>query len=176
MWRDYFRKGSIIGIDINLPKTMKLPSRIHLFEGGQEDIHFLAHVAKKVAPEGYDVIIDDASHIGEFTKKSFWYLFDQQLKPGGVFIIEDWGTGYWDNWPDGSSLDLNLYEQGQDIAISKMPFPCHSFGMVGFIKQLIDEQGAEDVTKYFAEENKRKSKFEQLIITPFLVIVKKSDY
>ena len=23
----------------------------------------------------------------------------------------------------------------------KIPFPCHSYGMVGFVKELVDEQG-----------------------------------
>jgi SAM-dependent methyltransferase len=175
MWNDYFKKGSIVGIDINLPMDSQLSDRISVFEGNQTDIGFLADVASRTAPYGYDIIIDDASHMGELTKKSFWYLFDNHLKPGGLYVIEDWGTGYWEDWPDGSALDLDLYSQNQGATISKTPLPCHSYGMVGFIKQLVDEQGASDITKFQSNKVKRSSKFENMIITPFLVFVKKSS-
>jgi spermidine synthase len=52
-------------------------------------------VARKTAPEGFDIIIDDASHFGDLTKIAFWHLFDNHLKPSGLYVIEDWGTGYW---------------------------------------------------------------------------------
>ena len=41
----------------------------------------------------FDIIIDDASHVGEKTRDSFNNLFDS-LNPGGLYIIEDleaWG-------------------------------------------------------------------------------------
>jgi hypothetical protein len=50
-------------------------------------------------------------------------LFDHHLKPGGLFAIEDWGTGYWEAWPDGRAWRAN---------------EPHHAGMVGFIKELID--------------------------------------
>jgi len=58
-------------------------------------------VRSETAPEGFDIIIDDCSHIGEFTAVSFWHLFDRHLKPGGLYVIEDWGTGYMRGTPDG---------------------------------------------------------------------------
>lgn len=42
-----------------------------------------------------DLIIDDASHMYEFTKRSFETLFPL-LRPGGYFIIEDWA---WEHMP-----------------------------------------------------------------------------
>lgn len=56
-----------------------------------------------MAPGGFDIIIDDSSHIGEFTKTAFWHLVDSHLKPGGIYAIEDWFTGYWDDWSDGKA-------------------------------------------------------------------------
>ncbi|GIS70570.1 MAG: hypothetical protein CM1200mP10_01470 [Candidatus Neomarinimicrobiota bacterium] len=56
----------------------------------------------------------------------------------------------------------------------KIPMQCHSYGMVGFVKQLIDEQGAPDSTrKRLGDEPKRGSKFENMIIFPGLVFIKK---
>ena len=42
--------------------------RIQLFEGSQKNKAFLSQVANRTAPEGFDLIIDDASHIGELTR------------------------------------------------------------------------------------------------------------
>jgi SAM-dependent methyltransferase len=42
-----------------------------------------------------DLIIDDASHEYENTKKTFEELFGY-LRPGGKYVIEDWG---WLHWP-----------------------------------------------------------------------------
>jgi hypothetical protein len=60
-------------------------------------------VARKTAPEGFDIIIDDASHFGDLTKIAFWHLFDNHLKPSRLYVIEDWGTGYWSDWTDGKT-------------------------------------------------------------------------
>ena len=183
LWRDYFQFGTIIGIDISLPKGFQDTNRIRVFEGSQADTVFLSKVAEEVAPNGFDIIIDDASHIGELTKTAFWHLFDNHLKPNGLYVIEDWGTGYWSDWPDGKSLDFQSYSYTKNnrirLALSQMfglkfPFKSHSYGMVGFIKQLVDEQGAADVTrKGWKGKSTRGSRFDELIITPSIVFVKK---
>jgi len=47
--------------------------------------------------------------------------------------------------------------------------------MVGFVKELVDEQGAADLTRAsFSGKPKRRSKFESLLITPSIVFVKKA--
>jgi SAM-dependent methyltransferase len=43
-----------------------------------------------------DVVIDDASHQYELTRTSFETLFPL-LRPGGVYLIEDWA---WYHWPE----------------------------------------------------------------------------
>ena len=108
------------------------------------------------------------------------------LKPNGLYVIEDWGTGYWDDWPDGKSLDLDSYFRPRlgrnpfcfKIACKlnlKIPMRCYSYGMVGFIKQLLDEQGAHDATrKQYKGRSKRGSKFQRIIITASIVFVKKA--
>ena len=191
LWRDYFPLGTIAGIDIKLPDGFDHGERIHIFEGNQADPQFLSQVGNNVAPEGFDIIIDDASHIGELTKTAFWYLFDNHLKPNGIYVIEDWGTGYWSNFPDGKSLNLNSYTQKKSkrgpmwlILLYakgklglKVPMRSHCYGMVGFIKQLIDEQGANDVTRGMMKTTNqptRRSKFESIIITSSIVFIKKA--
>lgn len=179
LWLDYFPGSKIVGIDLSLPEDIELNENLYMFQGNQADTDFLSDVTNKVAPEGYDIIIDDASHIGELTKKSFWHLFDNHLKPGGLYVIEDWGTGYWDDWPDGKSLDLDSYNtEFKRKTVNdddyKIPMPCHSYGMVGFIKQLIDEQAANDVTRKSQKgSSSRGSKFNEVVITSSVVFIKK---
>jgi hypothetical protein len=181
LWRDYFPRGTIVGIDLRLPENFVPGERVQVFEGSQSDERFLSEVAKKTAPEGFDIIIDDASHIGELTKTTFWHLFDHHLKPGGLYAIEDWCTGYWDDFPDGKAPNLrNPLGSPNSVRTStaltenvKVPFPCHSYGMVGFVKELVDEQGAASITRNYPVAEHRTSKFESVHFTPFIVFVSK---
>ena len=184
LWRDYFPKGTIVGIDKNLSRLTSdhvLGERIHLFQGNQTDTNFLTQVARQEAPNGFDIIIDDASHDAEPTKISFWHLFDNHLKPGGLFVIEDWTTGYWDDWPDGKRVRPPSMAKRLSTAISsalprrkKRRLRSHDFGMVGFVKQLVDEQGAADVTREnYTGKPKRESKFRSMTIVPSIVFIRK---
>jgi hypothetical protein len=164
LWRDYFPRGTIVGIDLELPEGFIPGERIQLFKGSQADTQFLSQMAKSTAPDGFDIIIDDASHIGELTKATFWHLFDHHLKPGGLYAIEDWGTGYFDDFPDGKKFDPK--------PSTLNPFPCHSHGMVGFVKELVDEQGAGSIT-LGRNEQFRQSKFERLLVTNGVIFVTK---
>ena len=180
LWKDYFPKAQIFGVDLNAPEQLNSEDRIKVFSGMQQDKNFLTSVANNV-PGGFDIVIDDASHIGDLTRTSFWHLFENHLKPGGVYVIEDWGTGYWGDWPDGEiySPDSNVYSSFYDALRSNGVlkgeyFYNHSFGMVGFIKQLIDEQGFAAVSRQNQTGKvKRRSKFESITITSSIVFVKK---
>jgi SAM-dependent methyltransferase len=101
MWRDFFERGLIVGLDLEPVRLDDPTGRIRLYRGRQEDTELLSRIAVETAPQGFDIIIDDCSHIGELTRISFWHLFDRHLKPGGIYVIEDWGTGYWECWRDG---------------------------------------------------------------------------
>jgi hypothetical protein len=165
LWRDYFPKGTIVGIDLELPPEFIPGERIQLFKGSQADTKFLSEVATSTAPEGFDIIIDDASHVGELSKVTFWHLFHHHLKAGGLYAIEDWGTGYLDDFPDGKRFDPK--------PSSHEPFPCHSHGMVGFVKELVDEQCAGSIA-LGRHEQFRLSKFESLRFTEGVVFVTKT--
>jgi hypothetical protein len=58
-------------------------------------------------------------------------------------IIEDWGTGYFDDWPDGGHIQ-KLCSEAVDGLIPKR-IPSHDFGMVGFVKSLVDEVAGDHV-------------------------------
>jgi|SRR5271166_2266211 len=175
MWRDYFVNGTIAGLDFApLYRPEESESRIHIYQGLQNDTKLLTAIAQEIAPDGFDIIVDDCSHIGEFTKISFWHLFTHHLKPGGIFAIEDWGTGYWgDNsyYTDGEFFDPTERETVSHWFAKKIPekipvrlkkltcvkkflkryqytrqYKVHNYGMVGFVTQLIGEVGISDMT------------------------------
>lgn len=100
-WRDLFPRGRIAGLDLNPAEVDDDSGRIHLYRGFQQDPAVLDDLAADVAPNGFDIIVDDASHLGEYTRASFWHLFREHLKPGGVYAIDDWGCAYSATWADG---------------------------------------------------------------------------
>jgi len=181
LWRDYFPRGTIIGIDRKLPQPFEPGARIQIFQGNQADKAFLSKVASKTAPDGFDIIIDDASHIGELTKTTFWHLFDHHLKPGGLYAIEDWGTGYLDHFTDGRKFQPRTSIRARVRSLLprplrrkvKVPFPCYSYGMVGFIKELVDEQGIGNIA-LGRKGDFRLSKFKNLLVTQGIVFVSKT--
>lgn len=150
LWRDYFSAGTIVGLDLN-PVEVRDPSgRIKVYQGRQEDVELLDRIGTETAPDGFDVIIDDASHLAEPTSISFWRLFERHLKPGGIYIVEDWRVGYWGGWPDGAppgTVDRqNPIARMLQKRDNSARFKSHDYGLVGFVKQLIDELGADAYT------------------------------
>lgn len=132
-----FPRWRIIGVDIEDRKTdfSAFPNIVFAL-GDQCDRAQLDAICNVHAPDGLDAIIDDASHFGTWSLSSYNALFPH-LKPGGLYFVEDWATGYWDDWPDGSrfqqfTADVTDGQVGKRI-------PSHDFGMVGFIKYLVDE-------------------------------------
>jgi hypothetical protein len=178
MWEKYFPQGTICGIDLNPAPANIVSDRIVTKVGDQSDTGFLTRVASEVAPKGFDIIIDDASHIGALSKISFDHLFFHHLKSGGYYVIEDWGTGYWESFPDGSSFNKSTWA---DRIFRLLPsssgsrrLRSHDFGMVGFIKQLIDLCAMDDITKPgLGIPGARSSAIDFIEISSGLVFVKK---
>lgn len=86
---EYFPHADrFVGIDINPDSKVHQDKTkdIYVHIGSQDDPEFLTHVNDMHGP--FDVILDDASHIGSITIESFKILFPK-LKNGGLYIVED---------------------------------------------------------------------------------------
>ena len=90
IWRDYFKKGQIAGLDI-IKKKINLGNRVKIFQGSQSSTKALSNITKKF--KKFDFIIDDGSHRYEDVKFSFKYLY-RYLKDGGYYFIEDTQSSY----------------------------------------------------------------------------------
>jgi hypothetical protein len=108
IWRDYFLRSTIVGLDI-VVKKIRWGDRVKFEQVDQSSAEDLARV---VGTHGAPaVVIDDGSHVGEHIWASFEYLWPL-LPSGGVYAIEDLSTAYYpshggsDPVPSGSSVAL----------------------------------------------------------------------
>ena len=102
MWKKYFRRGRIYGIDIH-DKSRLEEKRIKIYKGNQKDKEFLLNIISEIGE--LDIVIDDGSHINKDIVKSFKTIFPK-LKDGGIYVVEDTQTSYIDSYGgDSSNLD-----------------------------------------------------------------------
>jgi hypothetical protein len=178
MWRDAFEAATIVGLDLKAP-DVALGPRVHVVSGDQSDRALMDNIRFKFAPEGFDVVIDDASHLGMLTARSLQALYQNHLKPGGLYVIEDWGTGYWSDWPDGAAPATVLSVTGLDTETKQQSvaagsrFPSHDAGMVGVIKRLIDHIGWGDIASHGPDRVTDVLEIECMRVHHGLVILKK---
>jgi hypothetical protein len=173
LWRDYFERATIVGLDLSPPPDFVDPSgRCRLFQCDQGDPSALRRIAKANAPNGFHIIIDDASHLAALTAVTFKTLFFDHLQPGGFYAIEDWGTGYWGSWPDGEQISPPVE---LSLPFSGNHFPSHEMGMVGLLKQLIDECALSDIFHHrFGMPRTRTSWIRSMHVCAGLVIIEKA--
>jgi hypothetical protein len=113
MWRTYFPKGRIYGLDIE-DKSPHEERRIKIFRGSQADTDFLGEMVEKTGP--LDIIIDDGSHRCDHVITSFEFLFPRMAERG-VYVIEDVQTSYWkalggsDDDPDRPDTTMGYFKR-----------------------------------------------------------------
>lgn len=103
IWAKFFPNAkTLIGFD-NDPKCKDLEfedPRIKVFVDDAASVH--AGDLVKQTSSNIGVIIDDGSHISKDIIRSF-LIFFPQLKPGGIYVIEDLHASYWSDWQGGIS-------------------------------------------------------------------------
>ncbi|MFF4797253.1 hypothetical protein ACFY1U_02435 [Streptomyces sp. NPDC001351] len=102
MWKHYFPRGTVYGLDIHEKHGIAEPRLVPL-RGDQGDVPYLEGLAGDIGP--FDIVIDDGSHLNHHVLTSFRTLFPH-VRPGGLYVIEDVQTAYWPGW-GGNDTDLN---------------------------------------------------------------------
>jgi hypothetical protein len=102
MWRELFPEATIAGVD-NDPQAYWPDGTIKI-QMSQDDPALARELDS--LEDGWDLIIDDASHDGKLTKAALENLWPV-VAPGGYYVIEDWFVGY-DCYPDYDDSMLEL--------------------------------------------------------------------
>jgi len=90
MFRDYYGAGNFHALNNNwgaqgvISKGVLESQGIICHDGDQADLEFLSKIDTQ-----FDVIIDDGSHRSDHQITTFQYLFNNNLKPGGLYVVED---------------------------------------------------------------------------------------
>ncbi|WP_225732162.1 MULTISPECIES: class I SAM-dependent methyltransferase [unclassified Nocardia] len=132
MWKQYFRRGLVFGLDY-FDKSGIAEPRLQPLRGDQGNAPFLNELGSALGP--FDIIIDDGSHISGDVITSFEALF-AHLRPGGLYVVEDTQTSYWSGW-GGSSTRLD------DASTS-----------IGYLKTLVDALHRQDFEQDAARESR----------------------
>jgi hypothetical protein len=103
IWKDYFPRGEIFGLDLYDKSYLQQP-RITILQGDQNDPAVLGEIASRHGP--FDIIIDDGSHVSEHIITSFRALFSH-LAADGLYVIEDIYLSYEEKYHGGSSVEFN---------------------------------------------------------------------
>lgn len=129
LWHRFFPQAEITGLDMR-PCPADMPdSRVAYVQGRQEEPRAIAEAARR-GP--FDIIIDDASHVGRLTKATWRLLFRDHLKAGGLYVLEDIAASTTlPDWPDYAPM-TPMPDAGDR-------FPSYDIGMIGFVKQLVDQ-------------------------------------
>lgn len=127
MWRSLFPDGAIVGIDSNASARWPAGTVRVVSDQANDDLPAL------VAPHGpFDLIVDDASHEGGLTRRT-WELLWPLVAPGRYYVIEDWQVAFWPGRNDsmlrmaesllpalnGGDVDSITYRHGQIILRKK---------------------------------------------------------
>jgi len=181
LWYELLKPAKIVGVDIENKqdsenfikwkndRITKDASLIKTFWNiDQTNKTALLDICKNELEDNIDMIIDDASHVYDFTLVSFETLFPL-LKPGGIYIIEDWAWLHWKElvhyFPRGQGLSKLVCEIIQSLgsteALINSVTVYHGFAVI--------EKGEKEISENFRLQdhiylpNYKKRKFRQRI-------------
>jgi len=152
IWREFFPKARICGIDI-LEKKFTIEN-VEILKGDQSDFNFLGSLINKY--KNFDIIIDDGSHQSKHIIKSFNFLFPY-LNTNGIYVIEDLQTSYIPRF-GGSRINLKK-----------------KLSSMNFLKSLTDSINYEKNDKPFFNKNKFDGKVKSIFFHQNIVFITKGE-
>lgn len=111
-WYELLRPRKLVGIDIQdrnddeylreyvAKRGLEAVVETHWRTSQSDRAALGAIVAKAFGGAGLDFVVDDASHLYDQTRASFEILFPK-LRPGGLYLIEDWAWFHWRGLEEG---------------------------------------------------------------------------
>ena len=87
MWQTLFPQGVVVGVD-NDPDC-EWPKGTVKIVASQTDA-----ALPKLLGQTFDLIVEDASHRGELSRRT-WELLWPLVVPGGYYVMEDWQVAFW---------------------------------------------------------------------------------
>jgi hypothetical protein len=118
LWAEFFENSQIYCIDNNLSRMDEYGytphERITVVYGDQSNSESLKQSCETIGIQKFDIIIDDGSHIADHILTTFNTLFDEYLKPGGLYFVEDY-----DNSLTFNSDSINFIEYKEELTTIK---------------------------------------------------------
>jgi len=125
MWKTYFRNSKIVGIDLHSKRHIA-QRRIDVRQLDQTDRDGLISLSNEYG--GFDIVIDDGSHLNADVITTFRILFPI-LKANGVYAIEDMQTSYWPTFGGGINNEESAMEfikkRLDGLNYREIPDPCY---------------------------------------------------
>ncbi len=101
MWSEFLPQADLIYLEYDeecgeewRPKLEAMGTTLYV--GDQADKTLLRRIVNDQITEGIDIIVDDGGHHMHQQLNSFEVLWEA-LKPGGIYVIEDLITSYWED-------------------------------------------------------------------------------
>jgi hypothetical protein len=121
-WFEVFQPQKHVAVDLNTRgdspyfrhyvESRGLADRIQTFwSTDQADKSRMREIAAAEFAGPLDLVIDDASHLYDVSRESFDALYPL-LRPGGLYIIQDWARGH---WPAYHSVDSPFASQADTL-------------------------------------------------------------
>jgi hypothetical protein len=136
MWKAYFRKSQIVGIDL-YDKSYFSEHRIDVRQCDQTDKDSLKRLCEEYG--GFDIVIDDGSHINEHVIESFEVLFPL-LREGGIYAAEDIQTAYWPSYGGGINGTRTSMKYFKDLVdgLNHMEYPIPDYRPTYYDQNIVE--------------------------------------
>ncbi len=113
VWEDYFQNARIFGVEMKSKYAVHASDRSRVFVGSQSDPEVLDALVE--AAGGFDLIIDDGSHMSDDQVASLRYLWTHLKPPYGIYAIEDLHAHV--RFPDAYSNERCRYPPMSDMLL-----------------------------------------------------------
>jgi len=161
MWKAYFPNSRIVGVDL-ADKTKFREHRIDIRQCDQTDSEALTRLSKEYG--GFDIIIDDGSHLNEHVRTTFQTLFPL-LNPNGFYSIEDTQTAYWPTWGGGLGNPQSSIEffKSRIDGLNHVEYPVENYTPSYFDKNITEIAFFHNLIIIRKGNNDEKANWPQLI-------------